>query len=283
MGFFDTLFKSASRTIGREVGKKAVNAVVDMIDGDDKKKKTSSKKTTVKAKEKEKEPVKTEEKEENPNMAASSPMAMAASKGKSPYDTTPDMPRPFVEFNGWICVKGATPQEVIKALGLKNSYEANWESGLKAAGSGIMEKVFVTPLIGGYVLAIGYIPFGVKSSVKEELSVLDKIADNFEEMSCFATQSTVDIHVWAKYVGGKLKRGYGWLGESGEVYLNEGNLTPEEFKLGYNKLITDPECDWETVEFPDMEHVFTMAKEWGIAPDLSDVNCTEGTGFVCDL
>lgn len=277
MNFLDTLFKSATRTIGREVGKKAVNAVVDIFDDDDKKKKASSKKTT--AKETKKEEVKVE----TPNMAASSPMAKAASKGESPYDTTPDMPRPFVDFNGWLCIKGATPQEVIKVLGLKNDYEANWESGLKAANSGFMEKVFVSPLIGGYVLAIGYIPFGVKNSVKEELSVLDKIADKFEEMSCFATQSTVDIHVWAKYVGGKLKRGYGWLGESGQVYLNEGNLTPEEFRLGYNKLITDPDCDWEKVEFPDMEHVFTMAKEWGISPDLSDVNGTEGTGFVCDL
>ncbi len=285
MGFLDTLFKSASRTIGREVGKKAVNAVVDIIDGDDDKKrkssskKTASKKTTAKAEKEKKEALI----EENENLASTSPMAKAALKGKSPYDTTPDMPRSFENFNGWLCIKGATPQEVIKALGLKNSFEANWKSGLEAANNAFMEKVFVSPLMNGYVLAIGYIPFGVKNSVKEELSILDKIADKFEEMTCFATQSTVDIHVWAKYVDGKLKRGYGWLGESGEVYLNEGNLTPEEFKLGYNKLITDPDCDWDKVIIPDTEHVFTMAKEWGIAPDLSDVNGTEGTGFVCDL
>ncbi len=282
--FLDKLLSSASRTIGREVGKKAVNAVVDMIDGDDdKKKKTSSKKTEAK-KTTEKKTEKEEVKKENTNMAASSPMAKAASKGKSPYDTTPDMPRPFVDFNGWLCIKSATPQEVIKVLGLTNDCEANWESGLKAANNAFMEKVFVSPLINGYVLVIGYIPFGVKNSVKEELDTLKKFADKFDEMSCFATQSTVDIHVWAKYTGGKLKRGYGWLGESGEVYLNEGNLTPEEFKLGYNKLITDPECDWDKVIIPDMEHVFAMAKEWGIAPDLSDVNNAEkGTGFVCDL
>ena len=284
MGFLETLFKSASRTIGREVGKKAVNAVVDIFDDDDKNKKSKSKADTTPQKKTVKKAAEAEEiKAENPNIAASSPMAMAASKGESPYDTTPDMPRPFVNFNGWLCIKGGTPREVIKTIGLKNSYEANWESGLKAASDGFMEKVFVSPLVGGYVLVIGYIPFGVKNSVKEELAVLDKIADKFDEMSCFATQSTVDIHVWAKYVGGKLKRGYGWLGESGQVYLNEGNLTPEEFKLGYNKLITDPDCDWETVEFPDMEHVFTMAKEWGIAPDLSDVDGKEDTGFVCEL
>lgn len=285
--FFDKLLNSASRTIGREVGKKAVNAVVDIFDGDDDKKKKSSSKKTAEKKTKKAEKqaeVKEEKKVENPNMSASSPMAMAFSKGESPYDTTPDMPRPFMNFNGWLCIKGGTPQEVIKTLGLKNSHEANWESGLEAAGDAFMEKVFVSPLINGCVLAIGYIPFGVKNSVKEELEVLDKIADKFDEMSCFATQSTVDIHVWAKYVGGKLKRGYGWLGESGEIYLKEGNMTPEEHKLGFSKLIDDTDCDWEKVEFPDMESVFAIAKEWGVAPDLSDItNAEKGTGFVCDL
>ena len=276
MNFFEKLLSSASRTIGREVGKKAVNAVVDMIDGDGNKKKSSSKAKTA---EKKAAPAKAE----NTNMAASSPMAMAAAKGSSPYDTTPDMPKPFINFNGWLCIKGATPQEVIRALELKNSYEANWESGLKTASANFMKKVFVSPLINGYVLAIGYIPFGVKTTVKEELSILDKIADKFDEMTCYATQSTVDIHVWAKYVGGKLKRGYGWLGESGEIYLKEGNMTPEEYKLGFDKLITDPDCDWDTVTLPDTQQVFDIAKEWGISPDLSDVSGTEGTGFVCDI
>lgn len=282
MGFFDNLIKSAGRTIGREAGKKAVNAVVDMIDGDDKKKKTSSRKTSS-AKTAEKEAVKKEEKKENPNISASSPMAKASSMGKSPYDTTPDMPEPFVGFNGWLCIKGAAPQEVIKKLGLKNPQEANWKSGIEAADSGFMEKVFVSPLINGCVLVIGYIPFGVRNSVDEELDILEKFADKFDEMTCYATQNTVAIHVWAKYVNGKLKRGYGWLGESGEVYLNKGNMTPEEHKLGYSKLITDPDCDWDDVIIPDMEHVFDIAKEWSIAPDFSDVDVTPSTGFVCDI
>ncbi len=282
MGFFDSLIKSAGRTIGREAGKKAVNAVVDMLDGDDnKKKRTSSKKTAPKKEEK--AAVKKEEKQENPNISASSPMAKASSMGKSPYDTTPDIPQPFVGFNGWLCIKGAAPQEVIKKLGLKNAQEANWESGIKAADEGFMEKVFVSPLINGCVLVLGYIPFGVRNSVDEELDILEKFADKFDEMTCFSTQKTVAIHVWAKYVNGKLKRGYGWLGESGEVYLNKGNLTPEEHKLGFAKLITDPDCDWDEVIIPDTEHVFDIAKEWSISPDFSDVTVTESTGFVCEI
>ncbi len=273
MGFLETLFKSASRTIGREVGKKAVNAVVDMIDGDNKKKSSSAKKETSAAK----------RTTETPNMAASSPMAMASARGTSKYDTTPDIPVPFDTLNGWVCVKGATPQTVARALGLTNMQEANWASGVKAVKDNFMKKVFVTPMTNGYVLALGYIPFGIMRTVKEELSVLDKIADKFSEMSCFATQRTVDIHVWAKYEEGKLVRGYGWLGEAGTVYLNKGDLSLEEEKLGYTNLIQDADCDWEQFTVPDTEHVFAMAKEWGVAPDLSNVNgAEEGTGFVCD-
>ncbi len=279
MGLLDAFFKSASRAIGREVGKKAVNAVSDMLDGsDEKKKKTASGKKEAKKE----EPEKVEK--VNANISASSPLARASSKVESEYDTTPDMPREFLNATGWLCIKNATPQKVIKVLGLKNDQRANWESGLKAIYEGFMEKVFVSPLINGYVLVIGYIPFGVKKTVKEELSVLDKLAEEFEEMSCFTTQDTVDIHVWAKYVSGKMKRGYGWLGESGVVYLNEGNLTPEEHKLGFTNLITDTECDWEKVDFPDVEHVHAMAKIWGIAPDLSDIQLPEAdTGYVCEL
>lgn len=268
MGFFDSLIKSAGRTIGREVGKKAVKSVVDALDGDDndKKKKTTSKKKTTQS-----------------NVSASSPMAKASAKKKSEYNTTPDLPRSFEGLNGWLCIKGSTPQEVIRALGLLNDMEANWESGLKAVNDNFMKKVFVTPLMNGYVLALGYIPFGVMNSVNDELKVLDKLADNFDEMTCYSTQSTVDIHVWAKYTSGKLVRGYGWFGESGEVYLNKGNVSAEEVKLGYSNLITDPDCDWDTVIIPDTEHVFAMAKEWGVSPDLSDVNLSAGTGFVCDL
>lgn len=274
MGLLDTFFRSATRTIGREVGKKAVSAVTDMLDGDNGKKN----KTTPKR----------EEKADTipQNVAASSPLARASSKIKSDYDTTPDMPRDFTCYtSGWLCIKNASPQQVIKALGLKNDQRANWESGLNAIDKGFMEKVFVSPLIDGYVLVLGYIPFGVKKTVKEELAVLDKIADNFEEMTCFTTQKTVDIHVWAKYVDGKLKRGYGWLGESGVVYLNEGNLTPEEFKLGFTNLMKDPENeDWDKVLIPDIMELQSIAKEWGIAPDLSNVEKLEAdTGYVCEL
>lgn len=201
----------------------------------------------------------------------------------STYDTTPDLPRSFQHENSWICVKGNTIDEVISALGLRNPEEANWESGILAADKHFLKKTFVVS-VGGYVLAIGYCPFGVKRSVEEELAILKKAAAQLCEMSCFATQSVVDLHVWARYEGGRLVRGYGWIGERGEIYLNEGAFTSEEISLGYTDFIKDTECDWDTARFPDNENVQAMAGAWGVAPDLSNVNDYETcTGFVCDI
>jgi len=206
----------------------------------------------------------------------------ASAQNTSAYDTTPDLPRSFIHVGGWICVKGNTVEEVISALGLKNPTPANWESGILAADKNFLKKCFVARA-GDYVVAIGYCPFGVKKTVKEELVLLGNAAAQLEEMTCFATQSVVDLHVWAKYHG-TLVRGYGWIGESGEIYLNKGEPTPEEISLGYTDFIQDTNCDWETARFPDMENVHAMAAAWGLAPDLSNLGGYEtGTGFVCDI
>ena len=257
MGLLDVLFKSASKAVTRAAAQK-VNEVVRE---------------------------KTKEALDDLIPTTGKPAqhkSDAAAQNKSAYDTTPDLPCDFSHIGGWVCVKGNTVEQVISALGLKNPTPANWESGVRAADRNFLKKCFVAGA-GGYVVAIGYCPFGVKMTVKEELATLGNAAAQLEEMTCFATQSVVDLHVWAKYRG-TLVRGYGWIGESGEIYLNKGEPTPEEIALSYTDFIQDTNCDWETARFPDMENVQAMAKAWGLAPDLSNLSGYEtGTGYVCDI
>ena len=47
-------------------------------------------------------------------------------------DAFPDMPQPIGYKSTWMCIKGATPEEVIEKLGLENAVPANWQSGLSA-------------------------------------------------------------------------------------------------------------------------------------------------------
>ena len=260
MGLLDVLFKSAEKAATRAVKRTVAQKVNEVV------------RDTVKDKLDDIIP---------PSQGSAARSDTAPQTVKAAYDTTPDLPIPFTNMCGWLCIKGRSPEEVITILGLKNAQPANWNSGLPVVARSLLNKVFVVP-VGEYVLALGYCPFGVMKTVKEELAVLNNIAAQVDEMSCFATQSVVDLHVWAKYHG-TLQRAYGWLGERGEVYINMGEISPEEISLGYTNLIQDADCDWDTVEMPDYEHVHEMSGAWGIAPDLSNVSGYEtATGFVCD-
>lgn len=193
-------------------------------------------------------------------------------------DAFPDKPQPFGYKSSWLCIKDTTPEQVILLLGLKNSVPANWASGMAQLG----DKVFVSPVVRGYVLVIGYDTFGYLSDAETEINSLAEYAKYFSEMQCFATHRVVDFHCWAKFVYGELTRGYGWLGESGEVYLNRGNITPEEQQLGFDRFIQTDEDDWESVEFPDEESVIDIAAAWGVDPMFSDGDYEYGVGYLCD-
>lgn len=260
MGFFDSILKSAERAATRAVARKVTEVVTEKVkEGLDNAIPTGGK-------------------------PAANQYQAPVNQSASPYDTIPDLPRSFAHKAGWLCIKASSPEQVIEGLGLKNPKEANWESGILETDRNFMTKAFVSPEVNGYILVIGYIPFGVMRSVDMEIAALDKAAASFSEMSCFATQSVVDLHVWARYINGQMVRGYGWIGERGEIYLNRGNISAEEAALGYVDFITDTDCDWETARFPDTDNVHAMAKAWGIAPDLSNMNGYQtGTGFICDL
>ena len=193
------------------------------------------------------------------------------------YDTFPDKPQPFGNKSCWLCVKSTEPEAVISALGLKNAVPANWESGLSQRG-----KVFVSPVVNGYVLVVGYFTM-LGGNAEMEIERLRVAAKNFPEMQCFATQRTVEFNAWAKFVGGDLLRCYGWLGESGELYMNSGAITPEEQELGFDSFIQTDEDDWDSVEFPDEESVTDIAAAWGVDPLFSEGEYECGVGFVCDM
>lgn len=204
----------------------------------------------------------------------------AVEKNNEPQgiEITPDKPRPFGYKTSWLCIKCDSPEQVISALGLKGAVPANWESGLSQTGN----RVFVSPAINGYVLAVGYETFGVRSSA-EELSVLGVVAERFGEVQCYVSHRVSEFHAWAKFVKGQLVRAYGWNGSDGMVYLNEGELTPEEQRLGFDSLIQSDDDDWESVEFPDEESVIRIAAAWGINPLFDDRDYSESTGYIAGI
>ena len=187
----------------------------------------------------------------------------------------PDLPVPFGYKCNWLCVKAGSPLEVIEKLGLKSPEPSNWDKGIEMAYNGYR---FVSPSLDGYVLVVN---FGMDIlTLAPEL--LDEKAKLFPELQFFVTQRVSDYHAWAKYINGVMIRGYGWSGCDGAVFLNEGELTPEEVRLGFVRLLPSEEAeDWSKYKTPDEEHVLELAAEWGIDPAFANKTYQKGMGYIC--
>ena len=186
----------------------------------------------------------------------------------------PDFPVPFGYKCNWLCVKASSPLEVIERLGLKNPEPSNWDKGIEMAYNGYR---FVSPVLDGYVLVVN---FGMDIlTLAPEL--LDEKAKLFPELQFFVTQRVSDYHAWARYINGVMIRGYGWSGCDGTVFLNEGEFTPEEVRLGFINLLPSEDADWSKYKTPDEEYVLELAAAWGIDPAFSNTNYQKGMGYIC--
>lgn len=186
----------------------------------------------------------------------------------------PDKPAPFGYKNSWLCVKANSPEEVIEKVGLKNPRASSWKDGVYSN-----RGVFVSPVLDGYVLVVGW----EGDILDTNPALLDTLAKKFAELQFFSTHRVSDYHVWVKYVGGEMLRGYGYCGGNGEVFLNKGKLTPEETELGLVNLLPDNDADWDKHDFADEQNVLDIAAAWGIDTLFHKKTYPESTGFFCDV
>ncbi len=200
-----------------------------------------------------------------------------AAPSTADIDVTPDMPQPFGFKTSWLCIKSNSPEEVISKLRLMNAVPANWENGLGGAENG---SFFVSPAVHGWVIVVGFPTFGW-SEEEYELPALLDIAQHFSEVQAFASHRVVDLCAWAKFRDGKTVRAYYWLGEAGEVLVNEGECTPEEQQLGFDNFVSSADDDWEEKELPDEMSVCEIAAAWGVDPMFSEGEYEAGTGYLC--
>ena len=162
----------------------------------------------------------------------------------------PDTPIPFGYKCSWYCVSGLDDQRILEILGPRHVAPANWREGIEAAYEG---EVFITPNVDQWKFIISTQFFmkplnEISSSVSSHLS---KFSSESEPAFFFATDRITETHIWAKAVGGSITRGYGYCGESGEVFWDEGEPSSAERGL---------------LTYPDEETLLKLANEWAISP-----------------
>ncbi|KRE35282.1 hypothetical protein [Paenibacillus sp. Soil522] len=193
------------------------------------------------------------------------------------FDSNPDLPVPFGYKCQWFAVKTVDAQAVLNTMQLKNVQVSNWRTGIEGADEGYY---FVSPPINGWILVINSIMpdlSGVESP--SPLTVIDDLSSKFREAYYFGTHRVVEYHAWAKSINGELVRAYGYLGESGETIINQGEVSKEE--LENNLIFTDLEADEPNL--PNEEDVLLIAKKWTVDPLMESGNYQKGTGFIGTL
>jgi len=188
-------------------------------------------------------------------------------------DPASDVPVPFGYKTAWYAVRARSSAEVIEKLQLRVLRESTFREGIeKSAEDGVL---FVSPRIGGFVLVIG---------VKDPPFTMDLIrahAQKFTELQYFCTHRVAEYHVWARWNSGG-ERIYGYVGESGKVLWNTGEMTAQESALGFAAFPPTSE-DLFTEEYPkepNEEHVLKIAAAWGIDTSFPEALPIEGRGVL---
>ncbi len=152
----------------------------------------------------------------------------------------------------WLAVKTEDVQAVVNAL-IKQGIKAAIATEETPNPSGTVGVYSPEP---GWTLAIGG---GVLPDAQSDgfVAFLKAVSIPLGELYYFANYRIVEHHAWAKVVNGEIVRAFAHTGESGEISLDEGPLTPEEEALGP-----------EALEFPDDEMVFHLAQKWSVDPAI---------------
>jgi hypothetical protein len=206
------------------------------------------------------------------------PMAgiLPAQRVRLPADPRPDAPVSFGYNCAWVAIQTSSSDAVVKALGLRNGSPSTWAGGVKSAYSG---RVFVTPPIRGWVLAVSF-ALGEEAGDSRHpdgiTPLLERLGREFPDVQYFATHHVVEFHAWARVRDGKLIRRFSYLGEQGVFIWNDGGLTPEETRL---HLVYAEAGPW-----PDETNVMSLAGAWSVDPStLAQQHLPPSLGVLADL
>ena len=159
-------------------------------------------------------------------------------------------------------------------------------------GEAYSSKIFVSPLLDQWVLAIGItLPdSGDENNPDRMTPMLIDLSKKFGETQFYSTHRVVEYHAWAKAIHGEIIRAYAYVGDQGITVWNKGSITPEEIKLGFNFFDeTSPaakhEDYWnnENLRYPNEEDVLAIARKWSVDPKFASNQYDPGVGVLGSL
>jgi hypothetical protein len=183
--------------------------------------------------------------------------------------TEPDKPIGFGRKNLWIAAKVSDAPALASALELQEVQTANWRSGFVAAYAFPSDYVFVTPPLGGWVLAVGSLPDpSAPTALPHWRHLMSRVSSRFGEAQFFATHRGSSYTAWGHYRDGTERRLFAY---GDEPIYNIGEPFPEEAEL-ITQLPDPTSRYWERDDWrrPGEDDVFRLARAWSFDPSELD-------------
>lgn len=192
-------------------------------------------------------------------------------------DTTPDLPHGFGCGMAWLAVRSRNTQAILDVLGLHETTQCNWNSGIGAVyDRRLGEHVFVTPPVRGWSFVVGLaLPHPVGSGFIDKCTpLLVDLGGRFTEVHYYFTCPAIDYYAWARVRDGRLTRAFAVTDEG--IVWNKGRTTKEERALGL-KLFElrgvegrKGDAGGELILHPTEDHVLRLAQSWSVDPTTLD-------------
>jgi hypothetical protein len=158
----------------------------------------------------------------------------------------------------WLAMRDGDPDAVLAALGLRDLGTVTWRAGGDLAYL-TQDRLLLTPLLpdgrgGRWLLAAGR--WLLMNSANVDVAGLS--AKLGTEVQFFVTYRVLELHGWARAVGGRLVRAFRYVGERGEVTDWRGDPDAVETAIG----LAAPDAD----VIVDENDVMRVAAGWSVDP-----------------
>ena len=171
----------------------------------------------------------------------------------------------FGPKQAWLAVREADPRGVADALRVRDLGAVSWRHGIDLAYLTDDRLIMTPPLTGaagvGWTLVAGR--WLLRPDAPVDLEVLS--ARLGTEVQFFASYRVGENHRWGRAANGSLLRAFGYLGETGEVTVWQGEPDEAELTIG---LPPSPGPDADVLV---SEHdVMRLARTWSVDPTTLD-------------
>ena len=169
----------------------------------------------------------------------------------------------FGPTSAWLAVRSEETDEVARALRLGDVRPAPWSvvPEVQRHPPEPPFPVFVTPPVDGWTLVL------LAPSLAEAELDLAGLSQRFGEAQKLASHRVVESHEWQRWVDGSSVRRYWWVGESGEIRLDDVEPAAAEGSLAH---ADDLDGDWDELALADEDTVLDVAAEWSVDPSTLD-------------